>query len=523
MTDKGIQIPFPKAHGRKWSRWRRLRQAVQILALLLFLYLLVVSWSAGEASSLTGLFFQLNPLTALTAMIAGRTWIPNMAWALITVGVTLLLGRAWCGWVCPLGTLLGWIRFPGAYQRATKVSPRWRTVKYILLLLILGMALLGSLALLIFDPITILTRATTTGLLPALNYGITRLETALYQLPLFQPAVSWIEGALRGVVLPSIQSAFSQNLLIFALFAGIIALNGLADRFWCRYLCPLGGLLGLLSRVALFRPFITSQCSSCDHCMSECRMEAIQPSVGHETAPREIIPSECTLCMDCLAVCPASGIDLRWQTPRVLEQEYDPGRRQALISLGAGAASALMLSTEDAAKSPDPRLIRPPGVDDEDEFLSKCIRCGECMQVCATTGLQPSLFEGGLQGVWSPRLVPELGPCDYSCNACGQVCPTGAIPALDLETKRQEVIGMAVIDRNRCLPWAYDTPCIVCEEMCPIPDKAIRVQEVTVIDESGAEMLLQQPYVVLDLCIGCGICEYNCPMEAQAAIQVQRR
>jgi translation initiation factor RLI1 len=94
---------------------------------------------------------------------------------------------------------------------------------------------------------------------------------------------------------------------------------------------------------------------------------------------------------------------------------------------------------------------------------------------------------------------------------------------LDLETKRQEVIGMAVIDRSRCLPWAYATPCIVCEEMCPIPDKAIRVEEVTVIDESGEEIVLQRPYVLRDLCIGCGICEYHCPMEAQSAVQVQRR
>jgi polyferredoxin len=523
MSEMEIQLASPEVLGRRWSRWRRLRQIVQILALLLFFYLLLVSWSAGEASSITDLFFRLNPLTAFSAMIAGRTWIPSMDLALITVGITLLLGRVWCGWICPMGTLLHWFRFPGAYQRSVKISPRWRSPKYILLFLILGMALLGGLTLLVLDPITILTRAMSTGLLPALNYSITRLEAALYQFPIFQPLVSWLESTLRGAVLPSIQSAFYQSLPIFGLFAAILALNAVADRFWCRYLCPLGGLLGLLSKVALFRPFINSSCNYCDHCLSECRMEAIQPQKGSEIAPREIVTSECTLCLDCLSTCPESSITVGRQTAPALAQEYDPGRRQALLSLGIGAAGALLLSTEAVGQSPSPRLIRPPGVDDEDEFLSKCIRCGECIQVCATAGLQPSLLESGLGGVWSPYLVPELGPCDYSCNACGQVCPTGAIPALDLETKRQQVIGMAVIDRSRCLPWAYDTQCIVCEEMCPIPDKAIRVQEVTVIDESGTEILLQQPYVVLELCIGCGICEYNCPMEAQAAIQIQRR
>ena len=283
------------------------------MTLALFLGLLVASWSAGEASSLTGLFFRFNPLTALAAMIAGRTWMPTMGWALITVVVTLLLGRVWCGWICPLGTTLDWIRFPGAARRAAKISPRWRSIKYVLLLLILGMALTGSLVLLILDPITIMTRAITTGLLPALNSGITQLETALYQVPFLQPAVSWLEGALRGTVLPSIQSAFYQSLYILALFVGVIALNALADRFWCRYLCPLGGLLGLLSRFSLFRPFINSECSSCGHCTSQCSMDAIQGNKGQEAEPHEIIASECTLCLDCLAACPTKSIAFGWQ------------------------------------------------------------------------------------------------------------------------------------------------------------------------------------------------------------------
>jgi ferredoxin len=88
------------------------------------------------------------------------------------------------------------------------------------------------------------------------------------------------------------------------------------------------------------------------------------------------------------------------------------------------------------------------------------------MRVCPTGALQPALSEAGLEGLWTPILLPRLGYCDFACNACGVVCPTQAIPLLSLEEKRQQVIGKAYIDENRCLAWADHIDCIVCEEMC---------------------------------------------------------
>jgi formate hydrogenlyase subunit 6/NADH:ubiquinone oxidoreductase subunit I len=122
--------------------------------------------------------------------------------------------------------------------------------------------------------------------------------------------------------------------------------------------------------------------------------------------------------------------------------------------------------------------------------------------------------------VWTPRLAPRIGYCDYGCNACGQVCPSGAIPELTLEQKRQVVIGKASVDRNRCLPWASATPCIVCEEMCPVPEKAIRLEEGSMVNANGEMIALQRPVVFRELCIGCGICENHCPLEGEAAIRV---
>ncbi len=192
--------------------------------------------------------------------------------------------------------------------------------------------------------------------------------------------------------------------------------------------------------------------------------------------------------------------------------DYDPGRREAVLAVGAGVATAVLLGTGVARAVKRPGLIRPPGAQDEQRFLSLCLRCSECVKACPTSGLQPTLMEAGLEGLWTPVLKSRLGYCDYSCHACGQVCPSGAIPPLDLAEKRNSVIGVAVIDKDRCLPWAADTPCIVCEEMCPVPDKAIVLGgERLITREDGSQSRLARPKVVASLCIGCGICEYKCP------------
>jgi len=524
-----------------WARWRRVRQAVQVLALALYVYLLFAALQRRAAFPLADLFFRLDPLAAIGAMLASRAWIPRLALALITVGLTIAFGRVWCGWLCPLGTLLEWVRFPRQeagflFKRSDKtrlLTPRWRTVKNVLLILILAAALFGNLSLLVFDPLALLTRTMTAVVLPALNHAVTAVERLLYSVPLFRPVVDEVERLLRGPVLPVVQPVFRQNAILAVILAGIFFLNALADRFWCRYLCPLGALLGLLSKVSVLRPVVRPACNRCGQCVGVCRVDAIDTSQGYE-----IIPAECTVCLDCLAACPEStapiwskdsalslskggiGFHFHWQPAPV--RETDPTRRQVLTGLAASAVSVAVLRTGIRAKQPHPQLIRPPGVDDEGEFLSRCLRCSQCMKVCPTSGLQPVLFEAGLEGVWTPRLVPRLGHCEYGCNACGQICPSGAIPPLDLAHKRESVIGLAAIDRNRCLPWAHGTPCIVCEEMCPVPEKAIHLEKVTVPDDRGEPATVQRPYVLDDLCIGCGICEYQCPVEGEAAILVYR-
>jgi MauM/NapG family ferredoxin protein len=511
-----------------WIYGRRIRQAVQLLAFTLYLFLFFAVLQRWTIFPWANLFFQLDPLTTLATMLAGRAWLPQLGWALIIVGLTVLVGRVWCGWLCPLGTLLEWTRFPSAQRRrATELrlsaqrpemeqnrqKPGFQTIKNILLLLILAMALFGNLTLLWLDPLTLLTRTLTTVILPGLNYAVSAVERSLYLIPVLSPMVDWIEERLRGMVLPVEQPVFAQNGLIALLFFGILALNLLADRFWCRYLCPLGALLGLLSKVALLRPVIGSACLNCAKCARVCPLEAIDTKPSYK-----ISPVECTVCLDCLAACPQQGMGFAWHRRPAPWHKPDPTRRQVLTSLAVGAVSIAILQTGVQAKQSDPRLLRPAGVEDEEQFLSRCLRCSLCLAVCPTSGLQPTLWEAGPAGFWTPHLVPRLGYCDYGCNACGQVCPSQAIPHLALADKRQAVMGLAAVDRNRCLPWAYNTPCIVCEEMCPVPDKAVKLER-----EQVGEIELQKPYVVADLCIGCGICEQHCPLAGEAAIRVYGR
>jgi len=142
------------------------------------------------------------------------------------------------------------------------------------------------------------------------------------------------------------------------------------------------------------------------------------------------------------------------------------------------------------------------------------------MKVCPTGGLQPCGLEMGLESLWTPRLVPQIGYCDYGCNRCGFVCPTEAIRPLPLIEKQQTRLGLATFDTSRCIPYAYGRDCMVCEEHCPIPDKAIYFLEVEITDRQGQKRLIKRPYVDATKCIGCGVCESVCVFRDRPAIRV---
>ena len=161
--------------------------------------------------------------------------------------------------------------------------------------------------------------------------------------------------------------------------------------------------------------------------------------------------------------------------------------------------------------------------EEEEEFLSRCIRCGECIRVCSTSGgcLQPGITGMGIAGLMTPRADYHLGYCEYECNLCGQICPTEAIQKLKLKEKKRYKMGTAIIQKDRCIPYRLNDNCIVCEEHCPIPEKAIKLDEKKIFSSFyNSEIIVKYPYAIPELCIGCGICENKCPVEGEPGIIV---
>ncbi|MCU0302602.1 MAG: 4Fe-4S dicluster domain-containing protein [Thermoanaerobaculales bacterium] len=468
---------------------RHLRIVVQAVFLIAFAGLffgLAVERVPGRVASV---LLALDPLTAIGVALADWT-VPAWSWiGLVVLGATAVLGRFFCGWICPLGTLqqlVSWIAGPER-RKLNKINRyrRWFSLKYVVLTVLLAWAALGADHLGWLDPIPLLHRAVAGGLRPL-----------------------WFGGLTPG------------GWVAFGMLAAILLLSAWMPRFYCRAVCPLGALLGVVARLAPLRIRRTSDqgCSGCTLCLMACQ-GADEPLGDHRV-------SECHLCLNCLPACAESTLTYGLRRPSDPAPGLDVGRRRFLIAAVATAAVAPVLRATSGGSSRAADAIRPPGALDEAAFLARCITCGACSASCPTNVIVSDLGATGVEGLFTPVLKMRRGWCEPSCTRCGEVCPTGALAALAPESKQAiggpaEVrIGTAFIERGRCLPWGMATPCIVCEEMCPTSPKAIRLEATTVKDRNGRDVPVQQPFVDPELCTGCGLCENRCPVGERAAIRV---
>jgi polyferredoxin/Pyruvate/2-oxoacid:ferredoxin oxidoreductase delta subunit len=497
---------------------QKLRRLTQGLFLLFFLFLFIQTESRG-ADTLgypVRLFLDFDPLIFLTTILSAHAAAKAFYFSLITIVVTLVFGRVFCGWACPLGTLnniVGSIR----EKSPNDLYVKGYRIKYYVLIAVLASALFTLQAVGFMDPLSFLIRSLSVSVYPLFNYGLRSIFDTIYaQNPLGFASISEpLYTVFKKTILSFEQSFYKQSVVIGGLFFIVLGLNLIEKRFWCKYLCPLGALLGVLSRYSILRRSVSEGCTSCGICATACQGNA-QPDAGDHWRD-----SECLVCRNCDDICPQNAVSFGF-SGRKSAAAMDLGRRRIITSALSGivAVPLLRITPLTRTNSQDPALLRPPGSLEEKEFLKRCVKCGECMKVCITNGLQPTLLEAGAEGIWSPFLVPRIGYCEYRCTLCGQVCPTGAIRRLKLEDKAKTKIGLAMIDKGRCLPWAHARPCIMCEEACPTPKKAIWTEQVRVRDRQGRGVLLQQPHVDLELCIGCGICENKCPVLGRPAISV---
>ncbi|HEY4743567.1 MAG TPA: 4Fe-4S binding protein [Desulfuromonadaceae bacterium] len=482
----------------------------QLLFLALFLVLFVQTEYRGhdDINAAVNAFFRADPLVLFSWLLATRSWIWLLLPALLVVVATLLLGRFFCGWICPLGTLLDLLT--SRIRKTVPLAVLKGNLKYWLLVPILAASLFDLNLAGLLDPIAILLRALTFFLYPLLGLAAREGWVALYRLAgerrdALEPA--W--NLLHPNLLPFRDTIYPLAFLSAVILLVIILLERYEERNWCRNLCPLGTLLGWLGRFSLFKRVPGGLCADCGKCRELC------PT----TFDRDIlVREECILCMECQWRCPHQRVRFR---PAATPRGGGPLLPERRVLLG-GVAAGLLLAIPARFRPPEQqsRLLRPPGVRSEEEFLEKCVRCGECMKVCLKSALYPAAYQAGIAGLYTPLVIPRLGYCEYNCTLCGQVCPTGAIPRLPVEAKQREVIGKAVLDKNHCLPFAKRIDCIVCEEHCPIPSKAIRSREVEVVGPDGNRRRVKEPYVVEEICNGCGICENVCPLETKAGIEV---
>jgi polyferredoxin/NAD-dependent dihydropyrimidine dehydrogenase PreA subunit len=558
------------------------RRITQIFFFCLFLWFCIVSTFGTEWRQLSGwpvnLFLQLDPLVAIGTLLSSQTIYRGLLWALLTVVFTVVLGRFFCGWLCPFGALNQFIGWLGNRRRSLKekiASNKFRkaaVLKYMFLIAFLVAAAipLSEKTMLltgILDPLPLIHRSFNMILLPIADRftNILSVKPRIY------------EGAF----------------LVGALFFAALFMNLIIPRFYCRFICPAGALFGLLGKYSVWRIGKTEEkCSNCLQCEKACE--------GGCSPAGKIRINECVLCLNCYDNCKDGSIKYS-----VLESEGgeisspDLARRGLILSTISGLMAAPFVTLGAGTATGENNLIRPPGSLPEADFLKRCIRCGQCMRICPTNIIEPSGIFGGLENLWTPVLNFTTGTsgCQLNCTACGYICPTSAVRPISLAEKLGTDafaskgvirIGSAYVDRSRCLPWAMKKPCIVCQENCPVTPKAIFITEkyetvrsgdrdvssvqgneirfsgtpmeqgqyasgdyyasirvsgnpfiyritansensVTVISEAlnlkagdkfEIQVCLHQPNVDLNKCIGCGTCQHECPVGGKRAIRV---
>lgn len=480
------------------------RVVVSLIFFLLITFIFIDFTNTLSGKFIQGiLYLQFVPSMIYFLELAGLA----TAGFLFILLLTLLFGRIYCSSICPLGTLQDIIIWTSGKIRRRKRFKKQKDLKWLkygILAIVAGFFVIGFVSpLLLMDPYSNYGRIAANLFRPVYlllnNLGALSLEAVdVYTLYRVEPGVThWMSVGF--------------SLLVFLL---VLLLSIRFGRLFCNSLCPVGTLLGMLSRISWFRISLEkSLCTSCGSCSNVCKAGCI------DVKSREVDFTRCVACFNCLSSCPSNGVLYGPGRKKEVagEIKFDPVRRSLLSGSLIAAASlvTLPLSAQKRRRngqgsSPKPIdrefPVSPPGSGSHDEFTNACTACHLCVSACPSHVIKPSLLEYGLAGFMQPRMDYMASYCNFDCVVCTEVCPTGALTPLNIEEKHVLQLGKVVFVKENCIVHTEGTDCGACSEHCPTKAVDMRPYQET----------LFLPVVDQDICVGCGACEYACPTDPKS-------
>jgi polyferredoxin len=482
-----------------WFKVLRIARIAVSLMFFLLIAFLFIDFTNAFSSGLTSgiLFFQFVPSIIKFIHLLGLIFIGFI----IVLILTLLFGRVYCSFLCPLGTLQDILRFFTNRFRRKKIfrfSPPKNFLRYSFLAITLLFVVFGSVFFVnLLDPYSGFGKIFS-NLVRPVYYELNNLTAeilkryevyTLYPVPL--KSYSW--------------ASFGYSFFLLGLIVWLVYRHG---RLYCNTVCPVGTLLGIFSRFSIFQIRLDEAlCNSCGVCGSVCKAECI------DTKNRKVDFSRCVGCLNCLQVCTSSGVTFRPLIPSIKKVGATPSthfKRRSFLKHSGLITTGIMVVAKDSFSDglnngmvPVVREypVTPPGSLSIAHFTGSCTACHLCVSACPTHVLQPSLFQYGLAGIMQPHMDFLASFCNFECIICSEVCPTGAILPVDLQEKKLIQLGISIFIKENCIVYTDEKDCGACSEHCPT--KAVNM----VSYKNG----LTIPEVTKDICIGCGACEYACP------------
>ncbi len=472
---------------------RILRRTAQILFLISGIS---VSLNLLNSISLARVFNHLHIVPSLSKM-ADLNFSPYLLIFLGLILTTLLFGRLYCSFLCPVGFLQDIAVFLGRKLKIRpKPAPRLRYLRTFLLFLLFALIFLRLPLYLFADHYTNMMSIFAHKVNPLLSGAMRPFSPGLYRA--------------MGFYFPRIEFQIHGS-LFYALFffLAVFISSMFFPRIFCNTVCPSGLLFSFLSRHSLLKIGRRDSCRLCSKCDKSCPFMCMDNGTADK--------SQCIMCFECIGQCPFGSLSLHFGKDKKTPVKADDpvnGKRQFLKSAVYGTAGVFtgyaLSKTVKTVDAENPDYIFPPGGDTYASFFSRCTSCGLCISSCPTKVLIPVRYQdSGIK-----RLLPAMdfnaSYCSYDCNVCSGVCPMNALKYLDLEEKRITALGKAKIDADLCIPYRHNLDCGACAEHCPtIAIKMINLGTVLA------------PVVDRKFCIGCGICQYSCPLEGRKAINVE--